>query len=309
MSVAFASRQGSNMLVGPKNPFWPAALLLVACARSPATIAESEPAAPALRRTPSAPISAMRLEPIAPDEGAKSPLDALAAPAALPAAVVELFTSEGCSSCPPADQNLAAITALAEKDGQRVYGLELHVDYWNDLGWVDPFSSSAYSERQRAYAESFRLRGIYTPQMVVNGREEFVGSRGSLARDAITRALATPAKIRVAVNATHGKSAPTLIRVDYDVGPTGPVDLHLAVALDRAETRVTRGENANQLLKHRHVVLAFDTRRIAAAERGQWLAPWPASAGAAGAFVVAYVSEPGTLAIVGAEGTAVSAGD
>ena len=222
--------------------------------------------------------------------------------------MVELFTSEGCSSCPPADETLAAIAALAERDGQRVYALELHVDYWNDLGWIDPFSSPAYSERQRAYAEAFGLRGIYTPQMVVNGHEEFVGSRGYLARDAITRALATPAKVRVAVHATRG-SAPTLIRVAYDVGPTEPVDLHLAVAIDRAETRVTRGENANQLLKHRHVVLAFETRRIAAAERGQWLAAWPASAGALAAFVVAYVSDPRTLAIAGADGTTLPATD
>jgi len=201
------------------------------------------------------------------------------------------------------------MTALAERDGRRVFGLELHVDYWDHLGWVDPFSSPAHSARQRAYAKRLGAGGVYTPQMVVNGREELVGSRAVAAQNAIARALATSAPVGVVLRATRVTGPPTSIRVDYTVLPSEGVDLNLGVALDAAETRVTRGENANHVLPHRHVVLAFDTRRVAAAGSGTWLAPWPASAGGARAFVVAYASDPVTLAVLGAESAVVPAVD
>ena len=89
-------------------------------------------------------------------------------------AVVELFTSEGCSSCPPADELVARIQK--ENSDQPVYILSFHVDYWNNLGWKDPFSSAAYSKRQKEYANRLNLQSIYTPQVIVNGRTEFVGS-------------------------------------------------------------------------------------------------------------------------------------
>src|SRR5882757_10188754 len=95
-------------------------------------------------------------------------------PAANGFAVVELFTSEGCSSCPSADALVAAVQK--ENKDQPVYILAFHVDYWDRLGWKDAFSDAAYSDRQRAYASWLRLSSIYTPQVVVNGRKEFVGS-------------------------------------------------------------------------------------------------------------------------------------
>ena len=93
-----------------------------------------------------------------------------------PFAVVELFTSEGCSSCPPADAFLADLIETARESGQRVFGLAFHVDYWNYIGWTDPFSSSDWSDRQRRYAHALEARQIYTPQLVVNGRRHGVGS-------------------------------------------------------------------------------------------------------------------------------------
>jgi len=93
-----------------------------------------------------------------------------------PVAVVELFTSEGCSSCPPADRILSRLTAETQRDHRRIYTLSFHVDYWDRLGWRDPYSSSANSDRQRQYAELMKLQSVYTPQMIVNGRIEFVGS-------------------------------------------------------------------------------------------------------------------------------------
>src|SRR5476651_2422634 len=92
-------------------------------------------------------------------------------------AVVELFTSEGCSSCPPADEAIAKLQK--ESNGKPVYILAFHVDYWNRLGWKDVFSNADYSERQNEYAKYLRLESVYTPQVVVNGKKEFVGSEES----------------------------------------------------------------------------------------------------------------------------------
>ena len=98
-----------------------------------------------------------------------------------PFAVVELFSSEGCSSCPPADALLRQITSYARDNHQRIYTLSFQVDYWNNLGWTDPFSSPQFSERQRQYA-GVLSGGVYTPEMIVNGQEAFVGSDADKAK-------------------------------------------------------------------------------------------------------------------------------
>src|SRR6204780_62241 len=90
--------------------------------------------------------------------------------------LVELFTSEGCSSCPPADALLRQVNGSRTSGDQLVVGISEHVTYWNGLGWSDPFSSPAYTDRQNAYSERFHLEGVYTPQMVINGAEQIVGS-------------------------------------------------------------------------------------------------------------------------------------
>ena len=91
------------------------------------------------------------------------------------AVIVELFTSEGCSSCPPADAVLRQIDLKQTRAGQLIVGISEHVTYWNNLGWTDPFSSAEFTERQDVYASRMSPEGPYTPQMVVNGREQFVG--------------------------------------------------------------------------------------------------------------------------------------
>jgi hypothetical protein len=100
------------------------------------------------------------------------------------AVLIELFTSEGCSSCPPADRLLEK---LAAENNDKVYVLSFHVDYWNYIGWKDPFSQARFSQRQRNYARQFSLESIYTPQMVVNGVAEFVGSDEQKLRAAIAK--------------------------------------------------------------------------------------------------------------------------
>src|SRR5213083_248603 len=106
--------------------------------------------------------------------------------------VVELFTSEGCSSCPPADALLAKLDHEQRLGNAEIIALEEHVDYWDQQGWRDPFSSAQWTERQQDYAAAFRNDGVYTPEMVVDGRAEFVGSSQSRARSAIAEAVREP---------------------------------------------------------------------------------------------------------------------
>src|SRR6478752_4847234 len=106
--------------------------------------------------------------------------------------IVELFTSEGCSDCPPADTLLEKLIATQPIAGAEIIGLGQHVDYWDRLGWKDRFSSSALTARQQLYQTRFATDSIYTPQMVVDGRAEFVGSDASAARKAIERTLTAP---------------------------------------------------------------------------------------------------------------------
>jgi hypothetical protein len=232
-----------------------------------------------------------------PLRAASAPASELSRPASAPSALLELFTSEGCSSCPSADENLAAITEEAAASAARVFTLELHVDYWNDLGWVDPFSAHAHSLRQNAYAKRFAASGMYTPQLLVNGREELVGSDRSRSRAAVERALRAPASALVTVLARRSASD---VELEYRVDAPGAVDLQLVVADDTAETRVKRGENADRLLRHRHVVRAFQTLRVTPPSTGKATLRLPAdSVGAS--FVVAYASDPLTLAVLGAD--------
>ena len=171
--------------------------------------------------------------------------------------LVELFTSEGCSSCPPAD------ALLSKLDRQPVAGAELvvlseHVDYWNDLGWMDPYSAHFYSERQSTYAGRLGLDTVYTPQMVVDGTSEFVGSNSRSANEAFVKALGV-AKIPVRVSSITFEPTKVLqARVETGALPESfgsrEAEVYVAVALDRAESQVSRGENDGRTLEHTAVV-------------------------------------------------------
>ena len=102
-----------------------------------------------------------------------------------PVSILELFTSEGCSSCPPADALLRAVNGTQASGGQRIVGISEHVTYWNRLGWTDPFSDEAFTNRQTTYAHRLSPEGSYTPQMVLNGRAQFVGSDAAALRQAL----------------------------------------------------------------------------------------------------------------------------
>jgi hypothetical protein len=158
--------------------------------------------------------------------------------------IVELFSSEGCSSCPSAD----AVLRTLEVPGIEVIPLEWHVDYWNDLGWADPFSSPAATGRQHWYAGVLRTRGMYTPQMVVAGSREFVGSDRERAETAVREAAA---RRRVPVTLTTAGAGH--VRVTGDLGNAGAT-LHVVITEAGLETAVPAGENAGRTLAHAPVV-------------------------------------------------------
>ena len=167
--------------------------------------------------------------------------------------LVELFTSEGCSSCPPADALLQRLDRSQPVSGAELIVLSEHVDYWNDIGWRDPYSSHEYSERQSAYAAQFGLGGVYTPQMVVDGRFEFVGSDERRASQAVREAAMAP-KVPVHVLFGSGDAKEAIVHVEAGPLPssiaTQPAGVFLAIADNTDESQVNRGENAGRTLQH-----------------------------------------------------------
>lgn len=171
-------------------------------------------------------------------------------------AVVELFTSEGCSSCPPADELVAKIQK--EDANQPVYILAFHVDYWNRLGWKDVFSDAKYSARQHQYAEWLHLQSVYTPQAVVNGRTEFVGSEEGNLRNAIKTGLQkSPAST---LSLSNIKVDGSKISIQYHTENAGEnAGLQLALVEKHAVSNVKRGENSGRTLSHVQIVRALQS--------------------------------------------------
>lgn len=171
--------------------------------------------------------------------------------------IVELFTSEGCSSCPPADALLAELDEKQPFAGAQIIALEEHVDYWNHDGWRDPFSSSIFTERQEEYARHFRIPSPYTPQMVVGGRTEFSGSARSRVPAAISAAVEAP-QAELALSLAPGPEPPAVsasVRVErFPAGIQERADVLLAVSEDALSSNVGAGENAGRHLEHRAVV-------------------------------------------------------
>jgi len=138
-------------------------------------------------------------------------------------AVIELFTSEGCSSCPPADEALAQINA---EFGTNVFALSFHVDYWDYLGWKDEFSNPMYSQRQQQYASVFKLESIYTPQVIVNGQKEFVGSDKTLLNKTITESLKATQNKEINIKASSDEHKNVI--VNYETTADDKMVLNIA---------------------------------------------------------------------------------
>jgi hypothetical protein len=205
--------------------------------------------------------------------------------------VIELFTSQGCSSCPPADALVNKLAKAGQLGGRSVIPLTFHVDYWDDLGWPDPYASAAWTERQREYAAQFKDR-VYTPELVVAGGTGMVGSQGTRVAQAIA---AAPAQKKLAATATWDASA---LRVDV----TAPADADVFVAIwqDTTKTKIPRGENAGETLVSDHVVrtLVRVATKGTTAQRTIELDPaWGASGATLGAVAFA---QQGDRKIIGA---------
>lgn len=215
-------------------------------------------------------------------------------------AVVELFTSEGCSSCPPADANLARIAGMAEQNETPVYVLSFHVDYWNHLGWRDPFSNADFSLRQRHYAKALGS-GVYTPQMVVNGATELTGSDESGADEAVEQALQRPAKASLGLSVTFDETKRELA-LGYRVenGPSSGL-LTLCVVQSSGDIDVRAGENSGRKLVHHNVVRAYETRLVSASGDGEWKTVLGSEIDPGRARLIAFVQDSTSMGIVGAK--------
>jgi hypothetical protein len=190
--------------------------------------------------------------------------------------VVELFTSEGCSSCPPADALLAELDRTQPVPGALIIPLEEHVDYWNSDGWRDPFSSAAFTSRQEAYARRFGTSGPYTPQMVVAGRTELLGSASREARAAISAAAREP-RIEVSLVVAAGTPPDAALRATIRVeafpqGVREAAEVFLAITEDGLASQVSAGENSGHRLEHRAVV-----RKLISAGRAEPGRPFAAN--------------------------------
>ena len=170
--------------------------------------------------------------------------------------LVELFTSEGCSSCPPADAVLTRLDKEQPVADTEVIALSEHVDYWNNLGWRDPFSSPLFSARQQDYGQAMRMRDVYTPQMVINGQTQIIGSDWDSANKAIRAAAQLP---RAVVNISTRGPDGAAYEVRSLPAATRTADIFFAIAESGVESSVSGGENGGHRLRHTGVVRSLHT--------------------------------------------------
>ncbi len=170
--------------------------------------------------------------------------------------IVELFTSEGCSSCPPVDAVLERLERNQPVPSAQIISLGFHVDYWNQLGWADPFSSAEFSLRQEEYSNAFGGDRVYTPQMVVDGSREFVGEESKAIRSVAEASARPKARIEMALSPRCELSS----KLKVSVGPlsnlskTDAPELLVAITESGLASQVRRGENAGRTLHHTAVV-------------------------------------------------------
>ena len=179
--------------------------------------------------------------------------------------VMELFTSQGCSSCPPAD---ALLAEYSKSNNEGIIPLSFHVDYWNRLGWKDPFSNSAYSERQQWYSRYLPQGSVYTPQLIVNGRGEAVGNNRNLVKGLVDKALTANSSESISVdNIVIEKNA---INFHYTSVNTSKDDvLNIALVQREVTTHIKAGENDGVTITNHNVVRSFSTQPISGVGSGQ----------------------------------------
>ena len=218
--------------------------------------------------------------------------------------LLELFTSEGCSSCPPADRLLEILDEKQPVAGADLIVLSEHVDYWDRLGWKDPFSSSQYTARQQDYTNRYNFDGVYTPQLVVDGRYGFVGSDGREASSAIQKAI-RERKIPITISnvARSGNQVTGRIELPADQNFKGVRGiLYVALADNRRESQVARGENAGRSLAHvavTRVLKQVATIDLDSAWTKEITLPVQPESVATGSRLVAFIQDPKSGHVLG----------
>lgn len=178
-------------------------------------------------------------------------------------AVVQLFTSQGCSSCPSADNLLGKIKE--DYKNENIAVLSYHVDYWNRLGWKDPFSKKEFTLMQQVYGFVFNNRNNYTPQAVVNGKIHFVGSDENKMKNALNQFLLIPSKNKISISEVVVNKNQINFRYQID-GVYSSKELKVALVIDKRETSINRGENQGKVLINRNIVVNETSIRLKKAE-------------------------------------------
>jgi hypothetical protein len=230
----------------------------------------------------------------------------MAAPMGLKAqktVLVELFTSEGCSSCPPADALLRQVNGTQTIAGQLIIGISEHVTYWNSGGWSDPFSSSSYTERQDAYRRRFNLEGVYTPQMVINGAEQIVGSDRAALLKAVLKEEEQPS--RMALRILSVDAGQDGWKVHFSAGgelPAHGVDVIAVLADDSDRSSVLHGENSGHTLAHVAVARSISRTKVRASGEGTAQIPMPSSFQASQRHhLILFAQMPGNGRVLGTD--------
>ncbi len=220
--------------------------------------------------------------------------------------LVELFTSEGCSSCPPADALLERMDASQPIPGAHLIVLSEHVDYWNHEGWKDPYSSSLFTDRQSAYVHSLGLNTAYTPQFIIDGNLELKAGNPAEARQVFQKDLAEP-KVSVRIDSvTVDPATPAVLHAHIGVNGDSAkhnADIFVAIALDHAESQVSAGENAGHHLTHVAVVQELiKVDKLTKGKNFDQDVPLKLKPGteAKDVRIIAFVQEPGAGRVLGA---------
>ncbi|WP_433812058.1 DUF1223 domain-containing protein [Flavobacterium johnsoniae] len=209
-------------------------------------------------------------------------------------ALLELYTSEGCSSCPPADELLGKIQN--ELKDKNVYVLSYHVDYWDKQGWKDIFSNADFTKRQYDYAKYMEKDPIYTPQVIINGKIDYVGSQETSLRNGIKSALSKPVSTNLSLEASQNANS---LSVNYNVeGTSKNSRLLIAVVQKEAKSNVKRGENAHRVLSHYQIVRNLQSVDLNKAKKGTALVHLPKNYNTQDFEIIGFVQDMNSGAIL-----------
>src|SRR5271170_5324149 len=221
------------------------------------------------------------------------------------AVLVELFTSEGCSSCPSAGALLQQVNGRYSDSGQLIVGVSEHVTYRNSLGWSDPFSSPTYTERKNAYGQRFHLDSVYTPQMVINGQEQIVGSNSA----GLLRAIRKEDQMsQMDVHIASASLDGNILTLDFSISgiiPGKGAEIYAILADDKTSSNVLRGENSGRTLSH--VSVAWTITRVANLQEATELtirlplAGYIQQSGHLGRHLILFAQAPGFGQVLGVD--------